>query len=104
MAWLKIDDVAGWRRYALCRGVGAELFFPAGELGAAAIKEAEGAKAVCRACPVRESCLEFSLVTNQEFGVWGGLTEAERRPLRRARRGRETGPGAPPAGPGVALG
>lgn len=80
------DDGAAWRCDALCRGLGTELFFPVGAVGPEAVEQAEGAKTVCRACPVREQCLEFSLATNQVFGVWGGLTEEERRPLRRTRR------------------
>jgi len=101
--WLEIDDVAAWRTYALCRGLGAELFFPVGAASSRALEQAEGAKAVCRACPVREPCLEFALATNQEFGVWGGLTEEERRPLRRPRRC-TTEFGAPPADPAVGQG
>jgi WhiB family redox-sensing transcriptional regulator len=44
------------------------------------------AKSVCRGCHVREACLEWSLVTCQDAGVWGGLDEEERRDIRRARR------------------
>ena len=44
------------------------------------------AKAVCVACPVRDECLEWSLVTAQDAGVWGGQDEDERRELRRRRR------------------
>ena len=41
------------------------------------------AKAVCAGCPVRKDCLEFALDTSQEYGIWGGYDEDERRPLRR---------------------
>ena len=84
-------EAEGWRAFALCRGVGPELFFPVGDVGPDAVEHAEAAKAVCGACPVREPCLEFSLVTNQEFGVWGGLTQEERRRFRRARGRRPAG-------------
>jgi WhiB family redox-sensing transcriptional regulator len=75
-----------WRVHALCQGLGADLFFPIGEIGAEAVAQVEAAKEVCDVCPVKEPCLEYSLATNQEFGVWGGLTPDERRRVRRARR------------------
>lgn len=86
-----------WRNHALCRGLAAELFFPAGQICTQGAAQARAAKAVCQACPVRAACLEFSLAANQEFGIWGGLTEEERRPLRRARQQRRTStPPGPP--------
>lgn len=100
LRWLGIDQVAKWQLYARCRGLGAELFFPVGETGSDAVEHAARAKAVCRRCPVRASCLEFSLTTNQEFGVWGGLTEHERRSLRRTKRRRTPPPWDGPELPG----
>jgi WhiB family redox-sensing transcriptional regulator len=41
------------------------------------------AKRICIGCPVRQECLDYALVSNQRFGIWGGLTEEERRPVRR---------------------
>lgn len=103
--WVEeLADVAGWRADARCRGLGTDLFFPVGEVGPEAVEHAAAAKTVCRSCSVREPCLEFSLATNQEFGVWGGLNNEERRSLRRAPRRRGTGTGAPPAGADGALG
>jgi WhiB family redox-sensing transcriptional regulator len=69
---------ADWRARAACRrpGVDPELFFPV--KGASA----RPAKRVCQRCPVRAECLEFALATRQEHGVWGGLSERERRRLR----------------------
>ena len=65
---------------AACRGVETELFFPArGE----STKEA---KAVCRACPVREECLEYGLDIGEKFGVSGGMSERERRRVRKRRK------------------
>ena len=81
-------DPNGWRTDALCRGVDTELFFPAGELGEEPVQQAEAAKRVCAECPVREACLEYTLATDQPFGVWGGTTEAKRRSIRRRRRRR----------------
>jgi WhiB family transcriptional regulator, redox-sensing transcriptional regulator len=66
-----------------------ELFSPVGNTGAA-LEQAERAKAVCAGCPVCGQCLDYALDTNQD-GIWGGMTEDERRSLRRAgqrRRGR----------------
>ena len=68
-----------WQNLANCLGVDPDLFFP--ERGAST-KEA---KAVCRACVVREDCLEYALENSEKFGIWGGLSERERRRLRRAR-------------------
>lgn len=76
-----------WRRRAACRDVDTDLFFPNGETGDA-LDQAEAAKAICAGCPVREECLEFALATNQQYGIFGGLTDTERRSLRR-RRARE---------------
>ena len=61
-----------WQERGSCRGVDAELFFPASE------EEASPAKAICETCPVRLACLAFAVERNERFGVWGGLTERER--------------------------
>jgi WhiB family redox-sensing transcriptional regulator len=74
-----------WVHKARCREVDPELFFPIGTTGPAAA-QVESAKAVCMICPVRVECLEWALATGQDAGVWGGLSEEERRALRRARR------------------
>lgn len=78
-------DVDHWRQSASCREVEPDLFFPVGVTGPAELQIAT-AKAVCGGCTVREECLEFAVQTNQEYGVWGGTSEEERRTLRRARR------------------
>jgi WhiB family transcriptional regulator, redox-sensing transcriptional regulator len=74
-----------WLSDAACIGEDPELFFPIGTSTPAAVQTAR-AKSVCRSCPVRAECLEWSLVTYQDAGVWGGLDEEERREIRRARR------------------
>lgn len=71
-----------WRRYAACLNVDPELFFPVGK-AAPARQQIEEAKAVCHRCPVRESCLDWALTAGQDQGVWGGLSEDERRRTRR---------------------
>ena len=65
-----------------------ELFFPIGDTGPALL-QIEEAKAVCRRCPLIEDCLEGALERGEAAGVWGGLSEKERRSLkRRAARNR----------------
>ncbi|HEX5268153.1 MAG TPA: WhiB family transcriptional regulator, partial [Acidimicrobiales bacterium] len=76
---------ADWRRRAACRLMPAEMFFPVGTSGMA-IEEVASAKQVCGGCEVSGPCLEFALETRQEFGVWGGRDEDERREMvRRAK-------------------
>ena len=68
-----------WQDLANCLGVDPDLFFP--ERGAST-KEA---KEVCRGCIVRTQCLEYALVHSEKFGIWGGMSERERRRIRRQR-------------------
>ena len=72
------DDRA-WQDYANCLGVDPDLFFP--ERGASTRE----AKEVCRGCIVRSLCLEYALVNGEKFGIWGGMSERERRRIRRQR-------------------
>ena len=76
------DHAAEWRDRAACRSTDPDLFFPVGTTGPA-ISQIEAAKAVCRACPSLDPCLEFALSTNQDSGVWGATSEEERRKIRR---------------------
>ncbi len=76
-----------WRNDAACRDKDPDLFFPIGSTGPA-VEQADEAKKVCMTCDVREQCLEFALASNQDAGIWGGLTEDERRTLKRARQRR----------------
>ena len=68
-----------WQEQANCLGVDPDLFFP--ERGASTRE----AKSVCCNCEVRADCLEYALVNGEKFGIWGGLSERERRRLRRQR-------------------
>jgi len=70
---------------AACRTEDPELFFPIGTTGPA-VQQTEDAKAVCRRCDVVDACLEWALRTGQDAGVWGGLSDVERRALKHARR------------------
>jgi WhiB family redox-sensing transcriptional regulator len=82
-SWPEVDfDDLEWRRFAACRLHEHVDFFPVGTTGTAA-REIADAKSICNRCPVRLSCLRYALVTNQEFGVWGGHDEEERKELRR---------------------
>jgi WhiB family transcriptional regulator, redox-sensing transcriptional regulator len=66
---------ARWRELAACRGTDLDVFFP--ERG----ESAGPARQVCAACPVREPCLDYAISNRISHGIWGGLTERERRAL-----------------------
>ena len=68
-----------WQSKANWMGVDPELFFP--ERGASTRE----AKEVCRGCVVKGECLEYALANGEKFGIWGGLSERERRKVRRSR-------------------
>jgi WhiB family redox-sensing transcriptional regulator len=73
-------DPSWWRRQASCRGAGPDLFFPAkGE-------PASEAKEVCQTCPVALQCLDYAIASGEETGIWGGMSERQRREVARARR------------------
>ena len=69
-----------WQARAACRGMNPEIFYPSrGQL-------LNDARAVCARCPVRDECREWALDRVERFGIWGGLSEHDRRGLRRQRR------------------
>lgn len=68
-----------WQDYANCRGADVDIFFP--DRGAST----RGAKEICAACQVREECLEYAVTRGEKFGIWGGLSERERRKIRKQR-------------------
>src|SRR5258707_10120086 len=72
----------GLAQLAACRDVDPELFFPIGNTGPALLQIDE-AKQVCARCKVSEACLQWALDSGQDSGVWGGLSEDERRALKR---------------------
>ena len=87
----KVDVLAfeppAWTEHALCAQIGGDLWFP--EVGART--QARTARAICADCPVRAQCLDYALdweVGHQTraFGIYGGLSERERRPLAQARK------------------
>ena len=77
-----VDFLMDWRHRATCLDEDPELFFPIGNTGPALL-QIEEAKAVCRRCEVMDTCLRWALETGQDAGVWGGLSEDERRALKR---------------------
>jgi len=74
-----IGGMPSWTEDANCKGADADIFFP--ERGASTRK----AKAICRACNVQLECLEFAIENSEKFGIWGGLSERERRRIKRQR-------------------
>jgi WhiB family redox-sensing transcriptional regulator len=68
-----------WSERALCAEVGGDLFFP--EKGGSTFE----AKKVCKACDVREECLQDALARDDRYGIYGGLSERQRRRLTRGR-------------------
>lgn len=78
-----MTESAQWRVRAACRQTDPDLFFPEGTAGPA-LRSADEAKQLCGRCPVQARCLSWALDHGAVFGIWGGLTEAERRDLRRA--------------------
>lgn len=71
-----------WRHDAACLTEDPELFFPIGNTGPA-LAQIEQAKAVCQRCTVVDVCLKWAMSNNQDSGVWGGMSEDERRALKR---------------------
>ena len=67
-----------WQADALCAQTDPEAFFP--EKGGST----RDAKRICTTCDVRDQCLEYALQNDERFGIWGGLSERERRKLKRA--------------------
>ena len=71
------DGVLSWQDQALCAQTDPEAFFP--EKGGSTRE----AKRICVGCEVKQECLEYALMQDERFGIWGGLSERERRRLKR---------------------
>lgn len=71
------EETPAWMAEGVCAQVDPEIMYP--EKGGSTRE----AKAVCMACPVRVACLEYALANDERFGIWGGLSERERRKLKR---------------------
>jgi len=72
------DSLLAWQDRALCAQTDPEAFFP--EKGGSTRE----AKKVCNGCEVRAECLDYALANDERFGIWGGLSERERRRLKKA--------------------
>ncbi|MET3806910.1 hypothetical protein ABIB25_003930 [Nakamurella sp. UYEF19] len=75
---LLLGDEADWHERALCAQTDPEAFFP--EKGGSTRE----AKKICTGCEVRAECLTYALANDERFGIWGGLSERERRRLKRS--------------------
>jgi len=71
------DNPLAWQTDSLCAQTDPEAFFP--EKGGST----RDAKKICASCEVRSHCLEYALENDERFGIWGGLSERERRKLRK---------------------
>jgi WhiB family redox-sensing transcriptional regulator len=85
-----VDEERRWRDQAACLDQDPELFFTNGQPGSTpsatlVALQIAAAKAVCEPCPVRLACLRWALDTGQDYGVWGGLSEQERRRIKRSK-------------------
>ena len=75
----KVLQPVDWQAEARCTQVDPEIFFP--ERGGSS----KAARMVCKGCPVQGICLEYALNNKEQFGIWGGTSERERRRLRKDR-------------------
>jgi len=76
------DNLAEWWSLAACQSADPELFFPISQTGPASA-QIRRAKAVCARCVVQDECLRYALAADPLQGVWGGMSEDERRLVRR---------------------
>lgn len=74
---LALADDQDWRAQALCSRIDPDLFFAVGA------REHREAKSICKQCPVRTQCLVHAMEAPIDHGIWGGMTERERRRFRR---------------------
>jgi WhiB family redox-sensing transcriptional regulator len=85
LASLEVE--ARWQDLAACKGMDPTLFF--GPEHAESVKEKrdreDAAKAICAGCSVQAECLEYALEQREPYGIWGGMTELERKALLRRR-------------------
>lgn len=72
-----LGDAPDWQERALCSQTDPEAFFP--EKGASSVE----AKRICGRCDVKDECLDYALGHDERFGIWGGMSERERRKLKR---------------------
>lgn len=79
-------DVWDWQLRGACRGVDSSVFFPPdGERGRARAVRERHAKEWCQNCPVIQQCRDHALAVGEPYGIWGGMSEAERHAMIRCR-------------------
>lgn len=79
-----------WQEKSACRGMDIEIFFlPYNARNEEKRQRVEEAKKICRTCPVISECLEYALDIGEEYGVYGGMSEDERRVILRRRRSQQ---------------
>ena len=79
-----VSDLWDWQYSGTCRGQDPSLFFhPEGERGGTRRRRDDAAKAICAECPVIVQCRNHALLVHEPYGVWGGMSEDERRSLKR---------------------
>ncbi|MEO8815589.1 MAG: WhiB family transcriptional regulator [Mycobacterium sp.] len=77
-------DAWDWQLRGACRGIDSSVFFPPdGERGRARAQRERNAQEWCRNCPVIAKCREHALTVGEPYGIWGGMSEAERQTARR---------------------
>lgn len=82
-----VADLWEWQYQGACRNLDTEQFFhPEGERGGTRRRRDDAAKAICAQCPVIAECRKYALAAQEPYGVWGGLTQEERRELIRESR------------------
>lgn len=89
----RLDEHHGnWQADAACLGVDTRIFFPPeGRRGVRHRSLENAAKRICAQCPVQLACRHYALQAHEAYGVWGGLTEDERRLLTAASTRRRAG-------------
>ena len=93
-----VTDIWDWQMQGACRGMDSGFFFhPEGERGPARANREARAKQICQTCPVLEQCRRHALAVQEPYGVWGGLSEAERDEIVRGRTRRLRVTGLRPA-------
>lgn len=74
------EGIEGWKQWGACRDLDPNVFFPNNS------DDWTLPVAICKTCPVQETCLEYALVNGIDHGIWGGETERGRRRIRKERR------------------
>lgn len=83
MSSLARDERDTWQAHAACQGQMGLAFYPPLRTERRSVKASreERAKEICQSCPVQNDCLDHALTVNERYGIWGGLTENERKHL-----------------------